>query len=25
MYQCSNEQCKAWYEVYHTPKEEELN
>jgi len=24
MYQCSNEECKAWYEVYHGKKEEDM-
>ena len=25
MYQCPNEECKAWYEMYHGLKEQKLN
>jgi len=25
MYQCPNEDCNAWYEVYHGKPEKELN
>jgi hypothetical protein len=24
MYQCSDEKCRAWYEVYHGLKEEDM-
>jgi len=25
MYQCPNQNCNAWYEVYHSLKEKDLN
>ena len=25
MYQCPNEECKAWYEMYHGLEDERLN
>lgn len=25
MYQCPNEECKAWYEMYHGLEEDKLN